>query len=184
MSKDIDLKKLNDDMIQIFTLYQTAITRHGVKDIAYELKKSPKTVYAEISLENLQVYLDTIKNYDERVGKPSYLPKLGVLDCIIGMQISGDLSPLVAMASFFNMGCFKLPSGRFNRKNATRALTTIAQVANKECTESLNSIVDALSGDGIMDEKEARKTSRECEEAINALCEMKAAADWIAAENW
>lgn len=179
MANDIDFKKLTEAMAEIFTLYQSAVNNHGVKDLAHELKKSKTTIYAEISLENLTTYMNTILNYDDQNKKPSYLPKLGLVDFSIGMKLSGDTRPFVALASFLNMACFDLPVGNFEKRYATKALVKNSQEASRECTESFNVLVEALAGDGIVDKKEARQTSVECGEAINAIAKMKAAADWI-----
>jgi len=175
---DLQFKLLNRVLVDAFTKYQGAIMEHGVKDLADKLKKSKSTIYAEISLENLATYMDTIQNYDEK--KPAYLPKLGLVDFLIGVFVSGEKQAFVALASFLNMACFELPAGNFEKGSATKALVKNSQEASRECTESFNVLVEALAGDGIVDKKEARRTSMECGEAINAIAKMKAAADWIA----
>ncbi len=181
MDSEIDFKKLTDAMVEVFTLYQSAITQHGVKDIASELKKAKATIYAEMSLENLHIYLETIENYSDLAGKPSYLPKLGLVDVMIGMERTGNVSPLVAMAAYFNHACFPLPRSKnlLTPSAAARAMAKITQVASQECTESFNAVIGFLAGDGVVDKREAEKVSKECLEAINALAELKAIADAI-----
>lgn len=166
--------------INIFTLYQQSILNLGVKELAWVLKKSNKTIYAELSLENLETYLETMKNYDDLGVKPPYLPKLGLVDFMIGIALTKDFSALIAIAKEFNYACFPLPSNKeVSKEAAARAVSKISQMANKEAAESFNSVMDALSGDGIIDKKEAKTASDECLEAINALSELKAYLDQL-----
>ncbi|MCP4024442.1 MAG: hypothetical protein GY729_21550 [Desulfobacteraceae bacterium] len=133
-----------------------------------------------MSPANLSTYLDVIQNYDpdsdKKETKPGYLPKLGLVDFMIQMIRTQDFEPLIMMARFLNMACFKLPSGKTTKDCASRALAKKSQVASKECADSFNSIIEGLSGDGIVDSKEAAKTVKECDEAISALCAMRAEA--------
>ena len=179
MANDIDYKKLTAAMIEFFTLYQSSVTKHGVKDIADELKKSDKTIYAEMGLTGLQTYIDAIQHYDDQQGKPSYLPKLGFIDVMISMQKTGDFSPFISAGTYCNMACHPMPTPKKNPMSATKCIAKITQIASKECTESFNAVIESLAGDGVVNKKEAANVSRECQEAINALYELKAIADTI-----
>jgi hypothetical protein len=177
---EIDPKRMSRAFIEIFTLYQSLVTKHGVKDIAYELKKSTSTIYAEISIENLYTYLDTIEHYDDVAGRPTYLPKLGLVDFLITLARIGDLSPLVAINSACGMACHPIPAGRKDPAAAAKALAKVTSIANKECTDSFNAVIQALAGDGVVDRKEAETVIKEGMEAVNALLELVALARTIA----
>ena len=161
MSTGIDFERLTEALIEIWTLYQSAITRHGVKDIAHELKKSDKTIYAEVSLSNLHTYIESIQNYSEHIGKPSYNPKLGLTDFIIGMIKSGDVSPLVAVASFFKMACFKVPEKGLDKAGVLQLL----QNMNKEYSEGVNATLEAVK-DNTVSLDEARENRKKCMDKI------------------
>jgi len=53
-------------------------------------------------------------------------------------------------------------------------------MANKECTDSFNAVIQALAGDGVVDRKEAETVIKEGMEAANALLELVALAKTIA----
>ena len=174
MSNTIDFERLTGALIEIWTLYQSAITKHGVKDIADELKKSPTTIYAEVSLSNLHTYIESVKNYNDRDGKPSYNPKLGLMDFIIGMEKSGDVSPLVAIASFFKMACFKLPENDPGKLDVLQLL----QNMNKEYSEGVNATLEAVK-DNTVSRDEALENRKECMDIVNAASRLMAFYDAV-----
>ncbi len=178
MSTGINFERLTEALIEIWTMYQSAITRHGVKDIAHELKKSDKTIYAEVSLSNLHTYIESIQNYSEQGGKPSYNPKLGLADFIIGMMKSGDVSPLIAVASFFRMACFKVPEKGLDKADVLQLL----QNMNKEYTEGVNATLEAVK-DNTVSLDEARENRKECMDIVNAASRLMAFYDAVLDDN-
>ncbi|MCG8619763.1 MAG: hypothetical protein MI802_26375 [Desulfobacterales bacterium] len=164
--------------MEIWTLYQAAITRHGVKELAHELKKSDKTIYAEVSLSNLHTYIESFRDYDEQLGKPGYNPKLGLADFIIGMLMSGDVSPLVALASFFNMACFRIPDGDLGGDEVLELL----QGMNKEYTEGVNATLEAVK-DNRVSLEEAVVNRKECMDIVNAVSRLMAYYDEVIKAN-
>lgn len=175
---DMQFKELKRVLLDAVAKYQSAMMDFGVKKLVDILKKAESTIYADMSLDHLLTRLNIIQNYDEK--KPPFLPKLGLVDFLIGVFVSGDKQAFVALASFLNMACFELPVGKAEKGGATKVLVRDCQDATRECTESFNVILDALAGDGLVDKKEAVRTREECDEAIRALCKMRATADWIA----
>lgn len=175
----INYDHLESAAVEILTLHQAAIMKYGVGRIAYERKKSDKTVYAELNPANLMTYIETIRKYDDGYKKPGCLPKLGLIDFIIDLVKTGDLSPLVALNEFFSMICFPVPGKNISPAKAAANISKITQTATKECTDSFNAVINALAGDGKVSRSEAERVSRETMEAINALAEVKAIADVI-----
>ncbi len=169
MTNEINFKKLIPVLDDVWTLYQSAITKYGVKAIADELKKSDKTIYSELSLSNLHIYVDSVENYNDRDGKPGYNPKLGLVDFIIGMEKTEDVSPLVAIASFFKMACFKLPDHDLGKSDVFQLL----QDMNKEYTEGVNGTLEAMK-DNKVSLEEARKNHKECMDIVNAASALGA----------
>jgi len=165
----------NIDFTRIFTLYQSAVTKLGVKTLAHELKKSDKTIYAEMSLENLSTYLEIIQNYDDLNGKPSYLPKLGLVDFLIGLFETRDLSPLKSINENFGLGTFNLPKSQMGRIDFLEALQRI----NKEYSEGIHETLCAIQDEKVSAD-EAKKCSKELMDAINELSNLKAYYDSIA----
>ncbi|MCG8632795.1 MAG: hypothetical protein MI863_03155 [Desulfobacterales bacterium] len=178
MSDTIEYERLTEALIEIWTIYQGAITRHGVKDIAHELKKSDKTIYAEVSLSNLHTYIESIRNYSEHIGKPGYNPKLGLVDFIIGMIKSKDVAPLVAVASFFKMACFKVPEKGLDKEDVLQLL----QNMNKEYTEGVNATLEAVK-DNTVSRDEARDNRKECMDIVNAASRLMAFYDAVLDDN-
>lgn len=174
---DINYDALERSAVRILTLHQAAIMKLGVGEIAWERKKSDKTVYAELNPSNLITYIETIRKYDDGEKKPGCLPKLGLIDFMIDLIRTQDFSPLVALNEFFSMVCFPVPGKIVNPEKAAAGLANITQAATKECTESFNAVIRAMAGDGRVSKVEAKKVSREAMDAINALAELKAIAD-------
>ena len=176
---DINYDQLEEAAVRVIKLHQAAIMKLGVGEIAYERKKSATTVYAELNPANLITYIDTIKKYDDGFKKPGSLPKLGLIDFMIDMVKTKDLSPLVELNAFFNMVCFPLPRKNISPARSAANISKITQTASKECADSFNAVIDALACDGKVNQAGGERVSKEAMEAINALAQVKAIADEI-----
>lgn len=169
---EINFDALERTTIEILTLHQAAIMKHGVGNIAYELKKSDKTIYAELNPSNLLTYLETVKKYDDNHKKPSSLPKLGLVDFIMGMIKSDDLSPLIAINTFFNMACYEIPRTDLDKAD----ILDLLQDINKEHFENGREVLEALK-DNRLKPDEAASISKEAMDLINATSVLKHVAD-------
>jgi len=171
---DINYNQIERAAVEIMTLHQAAIMKFGVGVIAYERKKSDKTVYAELNPANLMTYIETIRKYDDGYKKPGCLPKLGLIDFIIDMTLTGDLSPLIKLAAFFNMTCFEIPKQIAGKEGVLELL----QKFNQEYNESINDNLEAIKDNKITSE-EAEKNSADLTDVINVASTMKSFYDNI-----
>ncbi|MCP3941676.1 MAG: hypothetical protein GY710_09380 [Desulfobacteraceae bacterium] len=176
MSK-IDFDKIREAVIEILTQHQMAVGKYGSKKIFDILKKAKSTGFNEM---NPGIAIERIKYLEEpSAHPPEQTAKLSLVDFILGMEETQDFSPLISMAAYLNIACYPIPTPKKNLKIVAKNISKITQLANKECTKSFNAVLEALSGDGVVDSKEAEKVSKDCQEAINALCEVKAIVDII-----
>ena len=177
MAEPVDFEKLQDAAVEITTLHQAAVSRYGSKGLFDLLRKGNSTGFNEM---NVSILIDRIEYLSDPAAEPpAQHAKLGFLDLMIGMCVTGDKSPLVAMNKFFGMACHQIPEKKTDPAKASELIPKITGLANKEFTETINEIMDALSNDGRVDRREADKVYNEGMEAINALYEVVSCVDAI-----
>ena len=164
---EVNFRVLNDGLIDFFTQYQAMVTEHGPKDVMQELRKGKSTIYAEMSLENMIAYLDSIENYDEKTGKPN-LPKLGVVDMMITMLRTGKTEPFIRLARILSLSC--ADSGRKACNMEKEDFVRLLKKFNEEYVQGVNEVLQSVA-DGKVSLSEAKRSRNEMMDIVDAaLC--------------
>jgi hypothetical protein len=178
MDFPLEDKRFRAGLIEFYKAYLGVVTDHGVKAVARTLRKSDKTVYAEVSLEHLARYLECIENFEAGDTKPSYMPKLGFVDVMLTLMVAGDVSPFVVAAGTLNLMAAPAPD---HKQVCKDEILGMLQRFNKEYVEAANEVLDAIQ-DKKISLNEARKGSKEMLDIINVAFQFKCLFDRVISE--
>ncbi|MFH1060473.1 MAG: phage regulatory CII family protein [Pseudomonadota bacterium] len=137
--------------MSLLELVQATVSesREGTKGIAEFLGKSASTLYSEM-------------NPNEGEGRTNH--KLGLLDWVKIMRLTGDCRPLQKVAEDLGYVAVPLPAGEPSPLDALQFLTRIT----KEAGEHAAAVCAALEKDGRIDRQEARACLMELDDLLRA----------------
>ncbi len=163
---EINFEKLKDAVTDILTHHQMAVSKTGAKQVFSVLKKGKSTGYNEM---NPAIAIDRIEFLEDPAAKrPTQIHKLDIVDFMIGMVQTQDLTPLILMNSFFNIISHPMPPAALDETQ----LMELLQNLNKEHFETGDTIMDRLK-DGKFSADDARDVSKESMDLINAGAQLK-----------
>lgn len=165
MPEKIDFEKLQKAAVEILTLHQAAVGKCGSEQVFSILRKSTSTGYNEMNVSMLIERIEYLA--DASKDSPGQTAKLGVLDFMIGMLVTGNLAPLIALNKFFNIACHQRRPKNIDPKKASEAISKITGAANKEHTEAINAVLMSLANDGEVDSNEADLVHDEGMDVVN-----------------
>ncbi|MFH1059201.1 MAG: phage regulatory CII family protein [Pseudomonadota bacterium] len=119
-----------------------------MKGVAEYLGKSPSTLYSEL-------------NPNEGEGRTNH--KLGLLDWVKIMRLTGDCRSLAKVAEDLDHVAIPLPQAEPTARDALSHLGRISKEAGENALEACKALED-----GRIDRAEARRCLTECDELIRA----------------
>ncbi|MGL1932160.1 MAG: hypothetical protein OCC45_10415 [Desulfotalea sp.] len=134
--------------IKALKLIQDTVKNYGVKALADELGIATGTLYADIDPKS--------------IGRRTN--KLGFLDYIKIIEITGDTTSLENLCADFNKICLPLPEPKEDLRDWLLICASMA----KEGAEATSALASAIA-DGKLTKKELIDCERECLEALQTI---------------
>jgi hypothetical protein len=139
-----------DNQIDVLGIVQTTVKRHGVKALADRLAVRPQTLYADVDPNS--------------IGRRTN--KLGLLDWLVVLEETGDLSSLCAVNQAFDRITLPVPrpAEELTEKSWVAFCATIAKESGEAVARLAESILDGHMGDG-----ELERCEKETWDALEAF---------------
>lgn len=158
MKKRIDFKSTLLDL-------QKKVHDFGTDIVADELNISPSSLYKQLDWRyNIET---NPVDPDNKDSQPRY--KLGFKTLFKICSIINDFKPVVSILNSAGYGAFKLP-----KSEADINFLALLGTAMDECNDVSQTTIMALA-DKVVTGEEAEEGIRQCDEAINAISDLKSA---------
>ncbi len=140
----------NREKVKVLEIIQTTVKRHGVKVLADTLQITPQTLYADVDPNS--------------IGRRTN--KLGLLDWLVTLEETKDLSSLEEANRLFNRLCLPIPAPSEGMTNLSW-MAFCATIA-KESGEAVATLADSIIG-GTMNKEEMARCEKEAMDALEAF---------------
>lgn len=162
----MDFEKIKDTITDILSHHQMAVSKVGSKHVFAVLKKCRSTGYNEMNPAFAMERIEFLSKPE--ADRPTQTHKLDLVDFIVGMIMTKDVTPLILLNNFFDIISFSMPDVQLNEAG----LLELLQGVNKEYFEVNNEVMDRLK-DGIFDRADATVVSKEAMDLINVGAQLK-----------
>jgi len=166
----IDFEKLKDAITDILSHHQMAVGKVGAKHVFAVLKKGQSTGYNEMNPAFAMERIEFMSRPE--ADRPTQTHKLDLVDFMLGMIMTKDVTPLILLNNFFNIISFQAPDVPLNEAG----LLELLQRVNKEHFDVGDEVMDRLK-DGLFSREDAIVVSKEAMELINACAQLKQFSD-------
>jgi hypothetical protein len=138
------------EQIKVLGITQQTVKEYGVKMLADKLKISPQTLYSDVDPNS--------------IGRRTN--KLGLLDWLVTLEVTKDLSSLEEANRLFNRLCLPIPPPAEGMTDLSW-MAFCATIA-KESGEAVATLADSIIG-GTMNKEEMAKCEKEAMDALEAF---------------
>nr|WP_319394115.1 phage regulatory CII family protein [uncultured Desulfobacter sp.] len=162
----MDFEALKDAITDILSHHQMAVSKVGAKHVFAVLKKGQSTGYNEMNPAFAMERIEFMARPE--ADRPAQTHKLDLVDFMLGMVMTKDVTPLILLNSFFNIISFQPPDVTLDEAG----LLELLQRVNKEYFDVNNEVMDRLK-DGVFDCEDAKVVSKESMHLINVGAQLK-----------